>query len=57
MMLDNSTTRLPTAAERDLWAFDLAKRIIRDGRNCSETLLRQQEESIQQFKGDGDGNR
>ncbi len=40
-MLDEPTERLPTAAELELWEFDLAKRMIRDGRDDRRVLLDQ----------------
>lgn len=40
-MLDDPTKRLPTAAEREVWAFDLAKRMICDGRDDRLALLEQ----------------
>jgi len=57
-MIDATTKRLPTATERGVWALDLAKRIIRNGRDGGNALLEQQREALAAYEQEAltDGN-
>lgn len=45
-MIDQATDRLPTAAERELWAFNLGKRLIRDGLDDRRALTEQHADAV-----------
>ena len=48
-MIDHlPTDRLPTAHERRLWQFDLAKRIVRGGEEAAQQLTKQAAEAVSQ---------
>ena len=57
-MLDTVTEQLPTAKDRDVWALDLAKRIIRNGRDSGNALIEQQKEALSAYEQEAlpDGN-
>lgn len=48
-MLDRAFNRPLTATERNLWALNLGRRIVRDGRDAGQLLQSQQTDAVQDY--------
>lgn len=49
-MIDQPTTELPDEHHLALWQFDLAKRIVRMGRNNNDHLVNEMRRSVERFR-------
>jgi len=52
-MIDSPTDRMPTEAELELWQFDLAKRILRLGRDFPARMAEQARTAVSELVDDG----